>query len=126
MLYVKAGVINRAVILLYFRMTFFLSVSHPLIFSFASCPYALLTSPESQYVTKQVLAGGKGTESNGKPCACKRTAPRSYFVCREMSCSRAHPETGAWASRSSIYAQNWQAGYLHNIFLLDLRSPSPS
>ena len=53
-----------------------LCVSSSHLFSLASYPYALLTSPESQYVTKQTLAGDKGTESDGKPCACKRMAPR--------------------------------------------------
>lgn len=95
--------------------TFFFFQAHPLIFSLASCSYALLTSPESQYVTKQVLVGGKGTESDGKPRACGQHQ-EGYFVCREMFCSKAHPETEAWASRV-IYICTELAGWLSPQYL---------
>ena len=100
-----------------------LCVSSSHLFPLASCPYALL---RSQDVTKQVLAGGKGAESDGEPCDANGRHQEGSSVCRETSCSRAHSRAEGWASWSSTRARNWQAGYLHNIFPLDLPSPSPS
>lgn len=46
-------------------------------------------------MTKQVLAGGKGAESDGEPCDVNGRHQEGYSVCRETSCSRATPEQKA-------------------------------
>lgn len=93
-----------------------LCVSSSHLFSLASCPYALLTSPESQYVTKQVLAGGKGTESDGKPCACKWTAPRRLLCVQRNVLFKGSSRNGSLGF-TVIYICTELAGWLSPQYL---------
>lgn len=104
MLYVKAGVINWAELFYYIFIWLSSSVilSSPL--SFVSCPHALLMSHESQYVTKQMLAGGKSTKSIGRPCVGKWSTPR-MLLCVQRNV----PFKGT--------LQKWKVGFHSHLYM---------
>lgn len=119
-----------AIISLYFHIIFFpfyfSSSGLFSLFLLSSYP-TLLMSSESQYMAKQMLAGNKGTKSFGRPSAGKLLAPRRLLCVPGIALFQwCAPEMEDYILWLSTYRLNWQARYLHNIFSLNLPSPSPS